>query len=191
LNEVIDGDADTYGEKGEAFDEQMGLEAGVACKQFIPPIPAQNGFYFSCGQPGKKPGGNKGGISKGFIETTVNGGDGLGNVFGSEGLVVVFGTHLAGDHFGKWEFVIGGFLESDREGVKFLFGKRGGQSGHGAGVDTSAEKNSDFHITTQLVADSFAKEFAGGLGGFIEGACSNRIVFDREVVKIFGPTTCG
>ena len=59
LDEVIDGDADAYGEKGEALDEKMGLEAGVACKKFVPPIPAQDGFYFSCGQAGKKPGGNE------------------------------------------------------------------------------------------------------------------------------------
>ena len=191
LDEMVDGDADAYGEKGEAFDEQMGLEAGVACKKFVPPIPAQNGFYFSGGQAGKKPGGNEGGISEGFIEATVNGGDGFGDVFGREGLVVVFGTHLAGDHFGEGKFVIGGFLEAEGERVEFLFGKRGGQGGHGAGVDSSAEKDADFHITAQLVTDCFTKKFAGGLSGFIEGACPDRIVFDGEVVKIFGPTTGG
>jgi hypothetical protein len=125
LDEVIDGNANSHRKKGEAFDEKMGLEAGVACKKFVTPIAAQNGFYFSCGQPGKKPCGNEGGISEGFIEATVDGGDGLGDVFGREGLVVVFGADSAGDHFGEGEFVIGGFLESDREGVKLLFGKRG------------------------------------------------------------------
>jgi hypothetical protein len=49
LNEVIDGEADSHRKKGEAFDEKMGLEAGVACKKFVPPIAAQNGFYFSGG----------------------------------------------------------------------------------------------------------------------------------------------
>jgi hypothetical protein len=106
-------------------------------------------------------------------------------------LVVVFGTHLAGDHFGEGKFVIGGFLEADGERVEFLFGKRGSQGGHRAGVDAAAEENSDLHITAQLVTDCFTKKFAGGLSGFIEGACSDRVVFDREVVKIFGPTTCG
>ena len=105
--------------------------------------------------------------------------------------MVVFGTHLAGDHFGEGKFVIGGFLEADGERVELLFSKRGGQGGHGAGVDSSAEKDSDFHITSELVADCFTKKFAGGLSGFIEGACPDRIVFDGEVVKIFGPTTGG
>ena len=59
LDQMVDGHPDSDGKKGEPFHEQMGLEAGVAGKQFIPPIPAQNGFYFSGGQPGKKPGGNE------------------------------------------------------------------------------------------------------------------------------------
>jgi hypothetical protein len=49
LDEMVDGNADAYGEKGEALDEKMGLKAGVACKKFVPPIAAQNGFYFSGG----------------------------------------------------------------------------------------------------------------------------------------------
>jgi hypothetical protein len=40
LDEMVDGNADTYGEKGEALDEKMGLKAGVSCKQFISAIPA-------------------------------------------------------------------------------------------------------------------------------------------------------
>ncbi len=59
MNEVIDGEADSHRKKGEAFDEKMGLEAGVACKKFVPPITPKDGFYFSGGQPGKKPGGNE------------------------------------------------------------------------------------------------------------------------------------
>ena len=105
--------------------------------------------------------------------------------------MVVLGAHLASDHFGEGEFVIGGLLKTDREGVKFLLGQRSGEGGYGAGVDSSAEKDSDFHIAAQLVTDCFTKKFAGGLSGFIEGACPDRIVFDGEVVKIFGPTTGG
>ncbi len=191
LDQMVDGHPDSDGKKGEPFHEQMGLEAGVAGKQFIPPIPAQNGFYFSGGELGQEPCWHKGGIAEGFVETAINGGNRLGDIFGREGLVVVLGADLAGDHFGEGEFVIGGFLEADGERVEFLFGKRGGQGGHGAGVDSSAEKDADFHITSELVADCFTKKFAGGLSGFIEGACSDRIVFDGEVVKIFGPTTGG
>jgi hypothetical protein len=40
LDEMVDGNADAYGEKGEALDEKMGLKAGVTCKQFISAIPA-------------------------------------------------------------------------------------------------------------------------------------------------------
>jgi len=40
LDEMVDGNADTYGEKGESLDEKMGLKAGVTCKQFISAIPA-------------------------------------------------------------------------------------------------------------------------------------------------------
>ncbi len=93
--------------------------------------------------------------------------------------MVVFGTHLAGDHFGEGEFVIGGLLKTDREGVKFLLGQRSGEGGYGAGVDAAAKKDADFHITSELVADSITEKFAGGLGGFIEGACAHGIVFDR------------
>jgi hypothetical protein len=40
LDEMVDGNADAYGEKGEALDEKMGLKAGVSCKKFISAIPA-------------------------------------------------------------------------------------------------------------------------------------------------------
>jgi len=40
LDEMVDGNADAYGEKGESLDEKMGLKAGVSCKQFISAIPA-------------------------------------------------------------------------------------------------------------------------------------------------------
>jgi len=40
LDEMVDGNAYTYGEKGEALDKKMGLKAGVSGKQFIPAIPA-------------------------------------------------------------------------------------------------------------------------------------------------------
>ena len=49
----------------------------------------------------------------------------MGDVFGREGLVVVFGADFAGDHFGEGEFVIGGFLEADGERVELLFSKWG------------------------------------------------------------------
>jgi hypothetical protein len=55
LDEMVDGNADAYGEKGEAFNEKMGLKAGVSCKQFISTIPAENGLHLSSGQTGKKP----------------------------------------------------------------------------------------------------------------------------------------
>ena len=103
----------------------------------------------------------------------------------------MFGAHLASDHFGEGKFVVGGFLKTNREGVEFLLGQRSGEGGYGAGVDAAAEEDSDLHITAQLVADCLTKKFAGGLSGFIEGACPDRIVFDGEVVKIFGPTTGG
>jgi hypothetical protein len=32
LDEMVDGNADAYGEKGEALDEKMGLKGGVSCK---------------------------------------------------------------------------------------------------------------------------------------------------------------
>jgi hypothetical protein len=32
LDEMVDGNADAYREKGEALDEKMGLKAGVSCK---------------------------------------------------------------------------------------------------------------------------------------------------------------
>jgi hypothetical protein len=37
---MVDGNANAYGEKGEALDEKMGLKAGVSCKKFISAIPA-------------------------------------------------------------------------------------------------------------------------------------------------------
>ena len=40
LDEMVDGNADTYGKKGEALDKKMGLKAGVSGKQFISAIPA-------------------------------------------------------------------------------------------------------------------------------------------------------
>jgi hypothetical protein len=40
LDEMVDGNADAYGEKGEALDKKMGLKAGVSCKKFISAIPA-------------------------------------------------------------------------------------------------------------------------------------------------------
>lgn len=40
LDEMVDGYADAYWEKGEALDEKMGLKAGVSCKQFISAISA-------------------------------------------------------------------------------------------------------------------------------------------------------
>jgi hypothetical protein len=40
LDEMVDGNANAYGEKGEALDEKMGLKAGISCKQFISAIPA-------------------------------------------------------------------------------------------------------------------------------------------------------
>jgi hypothetical protein len=55
LDEMVNGNANTYGEKGEAFDEKMGLKTGVPCKQFISAIPAENGLHLSSGQTGKKP----------------------------------------------------------------------------------------------------------------------------------------
>ena len=191
LDEMVDGDADAYGEKGEAFHEQMGLKAGVAGKKLIPSVSTENGFYFSSGELGEEPGRHEGGIAEGFVEATINGGNRLGDIFGREGLVVVLRADLAGDHFGKGKLVVGGFLKTDGEGVKFTASERGGEGGHGAGVDSSAKKDSDIHIAAQLVADSFAKQFAGGLGGFIEGACADGIVFDRQIVKIFGSATGG
>ena len=100
--------------------------------------------------------------------------------------MVVFGTHLAGDHFGEGKFVVGGLLKTDREGVKFLLSQRSGEGGYGAGVDSSAEKDSDFHITSELVADSFAKKFASCLGGLIKRSCPDGIILDRKIIKIFG-----
>jgi hypothetical protein len=55
LDEMVDGNANAYGKKGEALDEKMGLKAGVSCKQFISAIPAENGLHLSSGQTGKKP----------------------------------------------------------------------------------------------------------------------------------------
>ena len=189
LDQMVDGHPDSDGKKGEPFHEQMGLEAGVAGKQFIPPIPAQNGFYFSGGELGQEPCWHKGGIAEGFVETAINGGNRLGDIFGREGLVVVLGADLAGDHFGEGKFVVGGLLKTDGEGVKFLFGKRGGQGGHGAGVDSSAEKDSDFHITSELVANSFAKKFASCLGGLIKRSSPDGIILNRKIIKIFGSAT--
>jgi hypothetical protein len=40
LDEMVDGNANAYGEKGEAFNKKMGLKAGVSCKKFISAIPA-------------------------------------------------------------------------------------------------------------------------------------------------------
>jgi hypothetical protein len=101
----------------------------------------------------------------------------------------MFGAHLASDHFGKGKFVIGGLLKTNREGVKFLLGQRSGKGGYGARVDSSAEKDSDFHITAELVADSFAKKFASCLGGLIKRSCPDGIILDRQIVKIFGSAT--
>jgi hypothetical protein len=98
----------------------------------------------------------------------------------------MFGAHLTGDHFGEWKFIVGGLLKTDRERVKFLLGQRSGKGGYGAGVDSSAEKNSDFHITSELVADSFAKKFASCLGGLIKRSCPDGIILDRKIIKIFG-----
>ena len=75
--------------------------------------------------------------------------------------------------------------------MKFAASERCGEGGHGAGVDASAEEDSDIHIAAELVADSFAEKFAGGLGGFIEGAYAHGIVFDRQIVKVFGSATGG
>jgi hypothetical protein len=63
LDEVIDGDPDADGKKREAFYEEVGLEAGISCKQFIPAVSAKHGFNFSCCQTSEKPSGNEGGIS--------------------------------------------------------------------------------------------------------------------------------
>jgi hypothetical protein len=71
---MVDGDADAYGEKGEAFHEQMGLKAGVAGKKLIPSVSTENGFYFSSGELGEEPGRHEGGIAEGFVEATINGG---------------------------------------------------------------------------------------------------------------------
>jgi len=105
--------------------------------------------------------------------------------------VVVLGADLAGDHFGKGKFVVGGLLKTDREGVKFLLSQRSGKGGYGAGVDSSAEKDSDFHITSELVADSFTEKFAGGLGGLIKRSCPDGIILDRKIIKIFGSAAGG
>jgi len=105
--------------------------------------------------------------------------------------VVVFGAHLASDHFGEGKFVVGGLLKTDREGVKFLLSQRSGKGGYGAGVDSSAEKDSDFHITSELVADSFTEKFAGGLGGLIKRSCPDGIILDRKIIKIFGSAAGG
>ena len=191
LDQMIDGDTDANGEEGEAFDEEVSLETGISREKFVSPVATENGFYFSGCQTGEEPGWNEGGIPQRFIQSAVDGGQGLRNIFWCQGLVVVLRAHLAGDHFGEGKFVVGGLLKADREGVKFLLGQRSGEGGDSAGVDPSAEEDSDFHITSELVADSFAKKFAGCLRRFVKGASTDGVVLDRKVIKIFGSATRG
>lgn len=191
LDEVVNSDANPDGKEGEALDKEMGLKAGVTGEKFVPAISTEDGFDFSSGELGQEPCWHEGGIAEGFVEAAVNGGKRLGDIFGREGLVVVFGTDLAGDHFGEGKLIIGGLLKANGEGVEFFLGEGGGEGGDGAGVDPTAEENADFDITAELVADGFLQKFAGGASGFIEGAGADGVVFDGEVVKIFGATAGG
>jgi len=63
LDDVIDGIAYGDGKEGKAFQQEMGLEAGVAGKEFVPAVPAQDGFDLRGGESGKKPSGDEGGIA--------------------------------------------------------------------------------------------------------------------------------
>jgi hypothetical protein len=122
LDEVIDGDPDADGKEREALHEKVGLKAGISCKKFIPSVSAKDGFYFSSCETGEEPCWNEGGVAERLIQTSVDGGQGLGNIFWGEGLVMVFGANFTGDHFGKGEFIVGGFLKADREGVQLFLG---------------------------------------------------------------------
>jgi hypothetical protein len=44
---------------------------------------------------------------------------------------MVFRANLTGDHFSEREFIVGGLLKADREGVQLLFGQRGGEGSDG------------------------------------------------------------
>lgn len=81
VDQVIDGDPDADGKERESFNEKVGLEAGISCKKFISSVSAKYGFYFSGCQTGEKPGWNEGGVAERFIQTSVDGGQGLRNIF--------------------------------------------------------------------------------------------------------------
>jgi len=178
LDEVIDGDSDANGKKREALHEEVGLKAGISCKKFISSVSAKHGFYFSGCQTGEEPSWNEGGIPERFIQTAVDGGQSLRNIFWGEGLVMVFRANLTGDHFGEGEFIVGGLLKADREGVQLLFSQRGGEGSDGTRIDPTTQKDADFHIASKLIADRFPEKFAGGLGRLIKGACSDGIILD-------------
>jgi hypothetical protein len=131
LDEVIDGDPNADGKKREPFHEKVGLKAGISCKKFISSVSAKDGFYFSGCQTSEEPCWDEGGIPEGFIQTAVDGGQSLRNIFWGEGLVMVFRANLTGDHFGKGELIVGGLLKADRKGVQLLLGQRGSEGGDG------------------------------------------------------------
>jgi hypothetical protein len=105
--------------------------------------------------------------------------------------MVVFRANFAGDHFSERKFIVGGLLESDGKGVELASGQRGGQSGHGAGVDPSAQEDADLDIAPELVANGLPQKVAGGLGGFVEGARAHWVVLNRKIPKIFRAATGG
>ena len=52
LDDVIDGIPHGDGQEGKAFQQQMGLEAWVTGKEFVPAIPAEDGFDLGGGESG-------------------------------------------------------------------------------------------------------------------------------------------
>jgi hypothetical protein len=76
LDEMVDGVADGDGEEGESFDEKMSLEAGVAGKEFVAAVAAEDGFDLGGGEAGEEPSGHEGGVAEGFVQTGVDFGEG-------------------------------------------------------------------------------------------------------------------
>ena len=94
-----------FGEPREELSDLIGLECGVAHKDFISAIACESDFNGLSGEFGQEVSGDDGGVSEGFVEELGNFWEDMEEFLRGEGLMVVFGLEVIGDVFSEEGFI--------------------------------------------------------------------------------------
>ena len=94
-----------FGDPWEELSDLIGLECGVAHKDFISAIAGECDFNGLSGEFGEEVSGDEGGVGEGFVEELCNFGEDIEEFLRGEGLMVVFGLEVIGDVFSEEGFI--------------------------------------------------------------------------------------